>query len=69
MELDRNPLNPNPEQSVLKRTYVGKRLDELPTPAAILDRNVIERNCKQMLEACEALRVSFRPHVKTHKVL
>ncbi|KAL9610903.1 MAG: hypothetical protein Q9167_004413 [Letrouitia subvulpina] len=42
---------------------VGKSLSDVPTPAAVLDRSIIERNCQQMLEACRLLQVAFRPHV------
>ena len=52
----------------LGKAFIGKRLGDVPTPAAVLDRAVVERNCRQMLEACQALDVDFRPHVKTHKV-
>lgn len=52
----------------MKEHYVGKQLGRVPTPAAVLDRAVVKRNCSQMLEACEALNVLFRPHIKTHKV-
>ena len=60
---------PYPSKTKLKQVYVGKHLRQVPTPAAVVDRAVVQRNCKQMLEACSALRVEFRPHVKTHKVL
>ncbi|KAL8736786.1 MAG: hypothetical protein Q9166_000152 [cf. Caloplaca sp. 2 TL-2023] len=53
----------------LKEHFVGKRLQDVTLPAAVVDRAIVRRNCSQMLEACEALKVAFRPHVKTHKVL
>ena len=53
----------------LKTMFVGKELDQIPTPAAVVDRVVVRRNCLQMLVACDALGVSFRPHIKTHKVI
>jgi D-serine deaminase-like pyridoxal phosphate-dependent protein len=55
-------------QEAMKEHYVGKQLGRVPPPAAVLDRAVVKRNCSQMLEACEALNVLFRPHIKTHKV-
>ena len=61
-------LLPIPSQAILHEAFVGKRLENVPTPAAVLDKAVIQRNCLQMLKACEALQVGFRPHVKTHKV-
>jgi len=51
-----------------KAQLIGKQLSQLPTPAAVLDRAVLKRNCTQMLEACDKLNVLFRPHIKTHKV-
>lgn len=47
---------------------MGKRIEDLPTPAAILDERVLRRNCERMLQATETLGIGFRPHVKTHKV-
>jgi len=38
------------------------------TPAFLVDRNVVARNCARMLEKARASGVGFRPHVKTHKV-
>jgi hypothetical protein len=62
--------NPNnqPDQEELRSLFVGKNVNELPTPMAILDRNLIAAHCDKMLAACKALDVKFRPHVKTHKV-
>ena len=39
----------------------------MPTPAVILDRAIVQRNCDAMLNACAELGVGFRPHVKSHK--
>ncbi len=61
-------LYPNASEAALKSQYVGKKLVEIPTPAAVIDRAVAAKNCNQMLEAARALGVEFRPHVKTHKV-
>lgn len=61
-------LFPCPPKQLLVETFVGKKLNDVPTPAAVLDRAVMGRNCEQMLKACKALKVGFRPHVKTHKV-
>ena len=53
----------------LKKLLVGKRLNELPTPIAVIDRYILAANCKKMRDACRDLNVLFRPHVKTHKVI
>lgn len=59
---------PLPSASALHLQYVGTHVRDLPTPAAIIDRAIVRRNCDAMLEACRALGVSFRVHVKSHKV-
>ena len=66
--MDHSALYPVPSKAQLQAHFVGKGLEDAPTPAAVLDRAIVNRNCVQMLEACEALNVQFRPHVKTHKV-
>ena len=50
----------------MQDAFVGMHLNDVPTPAAVLDRAILRRNCAQMLEACEEFRVKFRAHVKTH---
>jgi D-serine deaminase-like pyridoxal phosphate-dependent protein len=42
-------------------------LDELPTPALLLDLDVLQRNLAAMAERARRLGVALRPHVKTHK--
>src|SRR4051794_37376731 len=44
-------------------------LDDLPTPALLLDLDVVERNLRRMAERAAALGVTLRPHVKTHKCI
>ena len=39
----------------------------VPTPAAVLDLDVLERNVAAMAAKARALRVALRPHAKTHK--
>ena len=43
------------------------KLHDLPTPAAVVDLDVLERNCAGMRERARGLGVTLRPHVKTHK--
>lgn len=68
MAFDAKALLPLPSQAELRKAFVGKKLEDVPTPAAVLDKAVVRRNCLQMLSACGALQVGLRPHVKTHKV-
>ncbi|KAL8967204.1 MAG: hypothetical protein Q9183_003026 [Haloplaca sp. 2 TL-2023] len=60
---------PSPSVEELRKAFVGKQLHDVPLPAAVVDRAIVRRNCAQMLEACAALGVPFRPHVKTHKTI
>ena len=42
-------------------------LIDIPTPAAVLDLDVLERNVGRMADKARTLGVALRPHVKTHK--
>ncbi|MGA2665839.1 MAG: alanine racemase [Nitrososphaerales archaeon] len=44
-----------------------KHLDEVDTPALILDLDRMERNVKRMAAFAKECGVALRPHVKTHK--
>lgn len=43
------------------------RIEDLPTPAALVDLPRLEANCLWARERAAALGVRLRPHVKTHK--
>ncbi|KAL1955770.1 hypothetical protein VTO42DRAFT_8090 [Malbranchea cinnamomea] len=58
---------PHANRDALKAQYVGRMLQDIDGPAAILDVAVARQNCQVMLDAAEALGVLFRSHVKTHK--
>ncbi|KAK2789896.1 hypothetical protein FQN51_002636 [Onygenales sp. PD_10] len=58
---------PNAPTEDLKAQYVGKLLQEVDGPVAIIDVAAARQNCQVMLDAAEALGVRFRSHVKTHK--
>jgi D-serine deaminase-like pyridoxal phosphate-dependent protein len=42
-------------------------LDQIETPAALIDRLRMERNIARMQSRMDTLGVAFRPHVKTTK--
>jgi len=42
-------------------------IGRIPTPALILDRGKLDKNCSYMLERMRGLGVSLRPHMKTAK--
>ncbi|GIW52384.1 MAG: alanine racemase [Gemmatimonadales bacterium] len=45
------------------------KLDDIPTPALLLDLDRAERNIAAMAERGRRLGVGLRPHIKTHKCL
>ncbi len=45
------------------------RIEDLRTPAALVELHVLERNAARMAERAHRLGVRLRPHVKTHKTL
>jgi D-serine deaminase-like pyridoxal phosphate-dependent protein len=44
-------------------------LSELPTPALVLDLDVLEANLSRMAQRADRLGVALRPHLKTHKCI
>lgn len=50
-----------------RRRIDGVKITELPTPSFIIDRSRLQKNCDAMRVKAERARVTFRPHVKTHK--
>jgi len=46
---------------------VGMRVEEIDTPALLIDLPVMEANIERMAEFFRGLRANLRPHVKTHK--
>ncbi|KAK0934494.1 hypothetical protein LTR29_013904 [Friedmanniomyces endolithicus] len=60
-------LYPRPSEAALKLQFLGKKIQDVPAPAAIIDLAVVNRNCRLMLETADQLEVAFRAHVKTHK--
>ena len=47
---------------------IYEKIDELDTPALILDLDVLENNIKRMSNICKKSNVKLRPHIKTHKM-
>ena len=48
-------------------TDANRMLTTLATPAFLVDRATVLRNCTRMRDKARASGVGFRPHVKTHK--
>ncbi|KAI8939360.1 hypothetical protein NX059_003145 [Plenodomus lindquistii] len=66
MAANNYPLSP---LESLKKQFVGKKIEDLDTPAILLDRAIIKKNCAAMLNVCSEFDVGFRAHVKSHKTL
>lgn len=50
------------------KSYIGKTISELPTPALVVNLPVLKKNIDALHQDVEKLRIGFRPHVKTLKV-
>jgi hypothetical protein len=44
-------------------------LQELPTPAFVVNRHAFASNCERVLDFCNTGGWKLRPHIKTHKTL
>ncbi|HEX7707034.1 MAG TPA: alanine racemase [Thermoanaerobaculia bacterium] len=44
-------------------------IEHLSTPAFLVDRHIVQRNCDAMRVKAVASGIAFRPHVKTHKTI
>ncbi|KAL1671351.1 putative serine dehydratase domain-containing protein [Schizophyllum commune] len=56
-----------PDKERLVAEYGGKRLNEVRTPAFVIDRKVFADNCAKMHTRAKDWDASFRAHLKTHK--
>ena len=57
------------KDTALPATLAVVRVEELRTPAALVDLEVVERNTSRMSARAAKLGTRLRPHVKTHKTL
>lgn len=60
---------PLANKEALKKHYVGKSINDLPTPSFIVNRDVFQSNCEKMLHNASKLKADFRAHIKTHKTI
>ena len=44
------------------------RVEELDTPALLIDREILEANLRWMQDYADRSHVALRPHTKTHKM-
>ncbi|KAI0275097.1 hypothetical protein BC834DRAFT_851006 [Gloeopeniophorella convolvens] len=56
-----------PQKSALVAEFTGKSLDELRTPAFVIDRAIFAKNCARMHANAAGYGAEFRAHLKTHK--
>jgi D-serine deaminase-like pyridoxal phosphate-dependent protein len=50
-----------------KAARVGDHIDQIDTPALVLDLDAFERNLKRLQDAVSSAGVRLRPHAKSHK--
>lgn len=55
-------------KTALQERFVGKTLNEVPTPSIVLDLAKLEVNCQRMIDAADKNGIGWRAHIKTHKV-
>ncbi|ROT40491.1 hypothetical protein SODALDRAFT_97330 [Sodiomyces alkalinus F11] len=48
-------------------SFIGSPVADLPTPALVISKPVLEANIAQLHQDVEAMGIAFRPHVKTLK--
>ena len=46
---------------------IGMSLDEVDTPALVIDLDAFERNLRRLADRVKGSGVRLRPHAKTHK--
>src|SRR2546423_58966 len=51
------------------RGFLKKRIQELPTPAMLVDLDLLEKNIRTIATYLKGKPVAFRSHTKTHKCL
>jgi D-serine deaminase-like pyridoxal phosphate-dependent protein len=49
------------------RGFLKKNISELPTPALVIDLDIMERNLQALATYMKGKPVTFRPHAKAHK--
>jgi D-serine deaminase-like pyridoxal phosphate-dependent protein len=58
---------PLPNADRVKQLFVGKSIDALPTPAALVDLGKMKANITRMQKVVSDWQCLFRAHIKTHK--
>ena len=53
--------------STIPPARIGMALEEVDTPALLIDLDAMERNLRRMADAVRGTKVKLRPHAKMHK--
>ena len=48
-------------------SLIGQRVDQIDTPALVIDLDAMDRNIQRMAEFARKHQVRWRPHAKMHK--
>lgn len=51
----------------VREELIGQKLEQLDTPALVVDLKTMRRNIADMAAYCASRQVRLRPHIKTHK--
>lgn len=54
-------------QTMGEETSTRRHVNELPTPAFLVYKDIVQRNTERMKERAKNFGLRLRPHVKTHK--
>ncbi len=46
---------------------MNQQLNDIETPALLIEKSVMERNIREMQKLADAAKINLRPHIKTHK--
>lgn len=47
---------------------IKMKIDNIPTPAVIIDNQILQHNIKTMSDICNKHKITLRPHIKTHNI-
>lgn len=51
-------------------SFVGKKIDEVATPELLVDKSIVENNCRKMIQRSKSMgNVKLRGQTKTHKTV
>ncbi len=55
------------DAKIVRRDFAGITKEDLPTPALVVERSVLEQNLRKMAEHCRTTGINIRAHGKIHK--